>query len=301
MKLNTVLPAIILLALLPGCSGKYDELNLSVYMYRDTRNLVRFVYDAVCIVETEGDASIEYFRDNRNDYCSEDYYLYIYDMNATNLFHAGMPYFEGRNLRDISDINGKKIFDMICEALEDTCNPHAWVHYSWWEPGCFYPVPKSSCHFRVSTPQGEEFIVGGGLNYPPEEKEFARIIVDIAVELIEREGENAIDFIDNPTSIYNFREVRIFAFRPDNRVVISPVVEDIVLQVDLLDVVDRAGNRPFALAVQQLENRDRVWQVFMVRNRYERQLEKKAIYLRETVLSGETLFIGAITDLPMTP
>ena len=88
MKLHNTLPAIFLLVLLPGCSGKYDELDLSVYMYRDTRNLVRFVYDAACIVETEGDAAIEYFKNNRTDYCSENYYIYIYDMNATNLFHA---------------------------------------------------------------------------------------------------------------------------------------------------------------------------------------------------------------------
>lgn len=82
---------------------------------------------------------------------------------------------------------------MIIEALEDTCNSHAWVHYVWWEPGSFYPVPKSSCHFRVYTPQGEDLIVGGGMNYPPEEKEYASIIVDTAVKRIEKEGENTID------------------------------------------------------------------------------------------------------------
>jgi len=78
---------------------------------------------------------------------------------------------EGQNLRSILDIDGKNIFNMIIEALEDTYNSHAWVHYVWWEPGSFYPVPKSSCHFRVSTPQGEDLIVGGGMNYPLEEKE----------------------------------------------------------------------------------------------------------------------------------
>jgi len=275
-------------------------MNLSKYEYRDTRDLVRFVYDAARFAETDTNA-LEYFRDNRADYCSRDHYLYIYDLSGNNLFHAGMPELEGRNLRYLSDIDGKNIFDMIVDALADTSNPHAWVHYSWWKPGSFFPVPKSSCHFSVCTPQGEDLIVGGGLNYPHEEKEFIRIIVDDAVALVEKEGESAIDSIDNPVSVYNFRDVRVFAFRPDNSVVISPVVQDSFLQVNLMAAEDISGNRPFELAVQQLENQDRAWQVFLSRNRYERQLVKKVIYLRKTVMSGETLFIGAITDLPMPP
>ena len=105
-------------------------------------------------------------------------------MNFTNLFHAGMEDLEGKNLKDITDKNGKNITSSVFKALEDKNNPHAWIHYSWWEPGKFYPVPKSSCHFKVKTQDGEELFVGGGLNYPQEETEFIRIIVDDAALLM---------------------------------------------------------------------------------------------------------------------
>jgi len=33
-----------------------------------------------------------------NDIAAKDYYLYIYDMNGTNIYHAGMEHLEGKNL-----------------------------------------------------------------------------------------------------------------------------------------------------------------------------------------------------------
>jgi hypothetical protein len=301
VKNPALLPVVLLTALISGCAGTDDGLDLSMYQYRETRDLVRFVYHAACSIETGGNTAIDAFRADREGCCREDQYLYVYDLSATCIFHAGMPYLEGTNLRDITDVDGKRVFDMIFQALEDPGNPHGWVHYSWWEPGSFYPVPKSSCHFRVTTPEGVELIVGGGINYPHEEREFARIIVDGAVDLIEREGTAAIDSIDDPLSRFNYRDVRVFAFRPDNDIVISPIVADSMMRINLLEAVDRAGNRPFALAVRQLESGDRVWQVFLARNRYERQLVKKVLYLRKTELDGSTLYVGAITDLPMMP
>ncbi len=107
-------------------------------------------------------------------------------MNGTNLFHAGMPEIEGQNLSNLTDKDGKPVTQLILNALSNETNPHSWVHYSWWEENTFYPVPKSSCHFLVKTPEGASLFVGGGMNYPHEEKEFVRIIVDDAVELIQK-------------------------------------------------------------------------------------------------------------------
>ncbi len=295
----------ILLALLvvatAGCRSRYDELDTSVYQYRDTRNLVTFVYDAKLVLEQEGLASLDYFRANYDRYSTPDHYLYIYDLQANNLYHAGMPSLEGRNLLDVTDINGKRISRLILEALEDPENPHAWVHYSWWAPGSFYPVPKSSCHFRVTTPDGKELYVGAGMDYPHEEKEFIRIIVDVAVRLVRDKGAEAISVMSDRLSPYNYRDVRVFAFHADGELLISPVVQDSLLQIRLFECTDEVGHHPFANAVRRLASQDRVWEVFMVKNRYQRELVKKCMYLRKTELSGRPLYIGAITDLPQPP
>ena len=142
---------LIVVIFMSGCS-KYEDLDLGMYQYRDTKDLVKFVYDASLMLKKEG---VAYFRNNRMLFSTPDYYLYIYDLKGTNIFHAGMKNLEGKNLLDVTDKNGKTITRMVMDALEEKSNPHAWVHYSWWEPGKFYPVPKSSCHFKRKADGGD--------------------------------------------------------------------------------------------------------------------------------------------------
>ncbi|MBN1434493.1 cache domain-containing protein [Candidatus Fermentibacterales bacterium] len=291
----------VVLLLACACGNGRNGPDLSMYEYRDTRNLVRFVHDAALLAERDPEA-IEYLASHRERYCPRDHYLYVYETDGTNVFHAGMEYLEGRELADATDVDGRVILDMIREALDDPGNPHAWVHYTWWEPGGFYPVPKSSCHFLATTPDGRDLIVGGGIDHPLEEREFARIIVDRAADLYENQGPAALEGIEDPASGFGFREVRVFAFRSDGSVVISPVLSESAPDMDLLAAMDRAGNQPFALALGSLEaGDDSTWQVFLERSRYERQPVKKALYVRRAVFSGDTLFFAAITDLPMPP
>ena len=284
-----------------GCESRYENLDLSAYQYRDTKDLVKFVYNASLILKKDGLKSLEYFRNNRRLHHSPDYYLYIYDMNGVNIYHAGMPHLEGRNLWNLTDKNDKKPVQMVIAALADKNNPHGWVHYSWWEPGKFYPVPKSSCHFKVTTPEGKTLFVGGGLNYPHEEKEFIRIIVDDAAQLIKEKGDSALSEIENPVSQYIFRDVKVFAFTSAGKLLISPVMNDNLDEFKLLDCVDEMGHNPFEKALKELKNKDSVWEIFLTKNRYQRTLVKKSLYLRKTYIAGREIYVGAITDLPQPP
>lgn len=289
----------ILLVLLAACSNRTDELDLSAYKYNDTKNMIRFVHTAANKLEMGGIKALAEYRNPRGS--KSDYYLYVYDMNGLNLFHAGMPEMENKNFLDIIDKDGKYPIHMVLEAIQNPENPHGWIHYSWWEPGKFYPVPKSSCHFKVTLPDGRKVFIGCGINFPLEEGEFARIAVDSAVNLIEATGSAAIPLIADAKSSYNFREVKVFAFRANGSILISPVLGDSLFRANLLSCMDEVGHKPFEHALQQLEQSDAVWQIFMGKSRYERQLEKKVLYLRKTMLDNEPLFVGAITDLPQTP
>jgi hypothetical protein len=287
-----------LLLTLAACSGSGDGPDLSVYKYNDTRQLVRFVNAAAQKLQREGIAGLaEYKKPGAH----QDYYLYVYDLDGVNIFHAGMPELENRNLREIRDKDGKRALDLVFEAVNNPENPHGWVHYTWWEPGKFYPVPKSSCHFRVSLPNGEEVIIGGGINYPLEEREFARIAVDSAVNLIKAKGDSALALIAQDESSFNFREVKVFAFREDGSILISPVLGDSLYQTNLLACADETGHKPFERALEQMKDRDAAWQIFLAKNRYERNLVKKTLYLRRTELDSQPLYVGAVTDLPQTP
>lgn len=291
---------LLLVAVLQSCTDGSPGPVTSMYQYRDTRNLVSFVWSAARSLQVEGEEGIQLFRRNRDDYRTGDYYLYVYDLDANVLFHAGMPYLEGRNMGNMEDHRGRNIQNMILEALADSGNPHGWVHYTWWEPDGFFPVPKSSCHFPVSTGRGEDIIVGGGMDYPHEEREFIRIIVDNAASRLHEEGLEALDLIADPASVYSYREVKVFVFTGDS-ILVSPVLGSSSVDLDLMTVSDTAGNRPFAMAVARLEGDSGVWQAFLVRNRYSRIPAKKVLYLRRVIVYPDTLYVGAVTDLPEAP
>ncbi|MCF7792667.1 MAG: cache domain-containing protein [Candidatus Cloacimonetes bacterium] len=289
------------LILLTSCQDKYDKLDMAIYEYRDTKDLVKFVYDNAQLLQKNGQAQIDYFKSNRSHYKTENYYLYVYKMDCTNVFHAGIPELEGKNLYNITDINGKKILQLILEELKNKNNPHNWVHFTWYEPGTFFPVPKSSCHFEVTTDDGEKYFVGAGLNYPQEEKEFIRIIVDSAADLLQEKGLTAIDSIASPLSQFNFRDVRTFVFEPNGKILISPIAGNNIFNFDLINSKDEIGHQPFLAAIKVLKNQDTVWQEFMAKNRYERFPRKKCLYLRKVKLDVNSVIVGAITNLPLPP
>lgn len=298
---NIILILVISLLILISCKDKYDELNLEVYQYRDTKELVKFVYDSAMKFKNGGKNRLTPFISNRDYYQQENHYLYIYKLDGTNVFHAGMPELEGKNLLDVTDIKGKKAVRLLLEALENKNNPHAWLHYIWWTPGKFYPAPKSSCQFKVTTEDGTEYFVGGGLDYPHEEKEFVRIIVDSAVEDLKENGLAAIDRISDPLSQYEFREVKVFAFLENGDLLISPVTVSNLTNIDLLECVDEVNHKPFEKAMRSLQSNDSTWEVFMAKSRYQRVLVKKCLYIKKIFIDGKWIFVGAVTDLPQPP
>lgn len=292
---------LLLMLMLASCQDQYRELDLEKYHFRDTKELLKFVYNSAKYFEQNGLASLDDFRNDGSLRANENYYIYIYQMDGTNIFHAGMPHLEGNNLQEIVDINGKKISYLVQEALQNENNPHAWVHYTWWTPGKFYPVPKSSCHFQVSTAAGKQYFVGGGLDFPHEETEFIRIAVDSAVEEISRKGWKALEDISDPLSQFGYREVRVFAFQQDGKILISPVIGENLPDFDLLNCADEVGHKPFLKGLKNLQEKDRTWEVFLAKSRYERVPVKKSLYLRKVMIGAETIFLGAITDLPQPP
>ena len=140
-----------------------------------------------------------------------------------------------------------------------------------------------------------------GVNKALTEQEFIRIAVDSAVDLINRKGKNAFTDISSNISQYNFREIRVFVFQKNGKIIVSPVADSDFSQIKLLECTDETGHKPFAKAVQALEDNDHAWQIFMAKQRDKRMLLKKVLYLRKTSSDGKVVYVGAITDLPHPP
>jgi hypothetical protein len=77
---------VLLSIFITGCERRCEDLDLSCYQYRDTKELVKFVYDASLIFRKGGLKGLEYIRNNRKLFYTPDRYLYVYDMNGVNIF-----------------------------------------------------------------------------------------------------------------------------------------------------------------------------------------------------------------------
>jgi len=89
-----------------------------------------------------------------------DTYVFVDDINAVELVNPAQPSLEGKNLYDVTDINGKFVVrEYVDAALK---NGTAWVDYVWYRPGDNTPAQKLTYVRRVEH-KGETYIVGAGL------------------------------------------------------------------------------------------------------------------------------------------
>lgn len=287
---------------LAGCGGNEPANDsfpdtLSRYDYRTTRQLVHFVRRAASLVRKKGPAAFEIMHKNSEAWKMEDSYIYAYTLDGLCLYNGGMPEMETQNIDSLKDASGKQLLSLMRQATEDPANPDGWLHFAWAPPNRFYEVEKTSCHYRVAMPNGETVLVGGGLTEPLEEREFARCSVDSAIRLIKQDGARALEEIREPSSRFRYRGVSVFILSANGTALIDPGIQ-LTTPRNLTGFVDDVGNHPFRNAYPRLKKEDRIWLVMLTRSRYERNLIKRAIYLRLASLDGQDVMVGAIVPVP---
>lgn len=279
-----------------GAESSFEQ-DLAQYDYRDTRKLVRTVRAAADLIGQQGTNAFLEFKSNPKRWNNDLFYMYVYAQDGLCLYHPAMPSFEGKNLLNVTDAEGHKALQMAFAAVCDMDNPHGWLHYSWHPCGGFNPITKSSCHFRVTMPDGRAVVVGGGMESPPEEKMFAKFAVDSAVRLLAAKGADALVEIMDPASKYRFRDVKVFVLDAEGNTLVDPALEAIGSR-NLASYVDAAGHAPFGEIVRKLKENESCWEVILSKNRYARVMEKKAIYARRGMMNDTAVIVGAATLLP---
>src|SRR5262245_54849463 len=89
--------------------------NRPVYMYEDTRRLVSLVEGAAHLLERKGEQAFAEFRVRDSKWFNDQVYLFVYDVDGTNLFHAEQPEFIGKNLMPLRDMDGKPLLLFITD------------------------------------------------------------------------------------------------------------------------------------------------------------------------------------------
>jgi hypothetical protein len=276
------------------------ESDLSRYDYRATRRLVRLTARAARLLEEKGEEAFADFSAEPDKWSVEgESYLYVYDREGVNLFHGGYPELQGQGLGDLHDLLGKNIHRLVLGQLDNqsSSNPHGWCHYLWTAPGSLQGAWKSSCHFPATLPDGRKVYVGSGHNTPLVEREFFRITVDQAAELLAGKGATALAELKDPGGPFTIYDESVFILDPAGKAIIDPAL-DLKQPRNLFDYRDLSGRFPLRELAERVEKEETTWVVTLNRERAGGDPVKKGIYGRKAKLDGKPVIVGALCELP---
>ena len=176
--------------------------------------LMTLVRDAAAVFEQRGEAAYPEFRKPGSKWLHDDVYFFVWTMDATRVFHGGDPGLEGRNERDLKDIQGRPFGKMFLDA-GGSPSGEGWIHYMYSEPGGIFPMWKSSFIKRVTFPSGKEHIIGCGIYNMRMDKAFITDLVNRAAGLIEKQGKDAFGQLRDRQGPFVFMDTYVFVDSPE--------------------------------------------------------------------------------------
>ena len=138
--------------------------NLTDYEYKETRELIRFVAEAVEEIERVGEEAFPQFRKKESKWFHDDSYIFVWGLDGLRYVYPPDISGEGKNMLDLRDINGRPIGRTFVGTARQPAG-EGWVHYQWPKPGESNPTWKSTFIKRAKAPSGKDYLVGAGY-YP---------------------------------------------------------------------------------------------------------------------------------------
>ncbi|MBV9288726.1 MAG: cache domain-containing protein [Hyphomicrobiales bacterium] len=126
----------------------------------EAKQIEALVDKAAQLVNSDARAAFMEFRKKDSEWFRGNTYIFVVDMKGTELFNAAFPQFEGKNLIDLKDKNGKAINRAFIELLEK--QDAGWVDYIWPKPGAD-GVAKKWTYIRRVNVDGASAGVGAGI------------------------------------------------------------------------------------------------------------------------------------------
>jgi hypothetical protein len=262
----------------------------SDYAYKRTKRIVSLVEEAAALIERQGEVAFPLFRKKDSKWFQGDMYLFVYELTGKNVVHPVQPEFEGQNLIDLEDINGKPVIRLIIHKVTQHDTPSGWVHYMWIRPEEIFPMWKSSYVLKTRAPSGKEYVVGSGLYNMKVEKQFIIEMVDDAVELIKLEGKTAFNKFRDKSSEFVFLDSYIFVVNLDGTAVVDPAFPSLEGR-NLLNFKDAVGRYVVREMIEKLTG-DSTWISYMWPKAGEVRPSRRLAYLRKVKLGPETFIVG---------
>ena len=270
------------------------EDRLSLYTYRDTRSLVALVEDAAALIERNGDQAFKDFAQKDSKWLNDDYYVFVYALDGTCLFHPITPELVGQNVMDLKDMNGKPIIRLITDVgRKPEKDASGWVFYLWENQTQITPNWKSAYVRKVITPNGQTYVVGSGSFTIKVEKVFVEQRVRLAADLLRTAGKTeAFKQFRDPGSRFVFLDSFIFVLDEQGRTILDPAFPTQAGR-DLSEFQDAVGLYPIKEALKKLEQADEAWVQYLWPKPGTSVTTRKLVYLHKVSVGGETLVVGS--------
>ena len=169
-------------------------------MYTDHMEKI-FVEDmvnaALAEIEKNGDRAFQLFHDPTGPFIAKDAYVFVYDMNGTNLVLPAFPNLEKRNLSEFKDTQGKLVIREMLDQVKTKGS--GWIDYMWPKPGESVSTQKTAYVSKAKL--GDTWVlVGAGVYLADAPKttaltkmtapELMKLVRDGAA-ILEKQGERA--------------------------------------------------------------------------------------------------------------
>ena len=288
------LAALALLITLGNVASAVAAEKPSVYMYEDTRRLVSLVEDAASLVEQKGDGSFAQFNTRGSRWWIDQYYMFIYGLDGTCLFHPIQPELIGQNLMSLRDMSGKPVVRFLTEiGRKPERNARGWIFYLWPDRVQLIPLWKSAYIRKVIGPGEKTYLVGSGAYNIKTEKSFVEERVRLAADFLQTQGkEVAFQEFRNPASRFVFLDTYIFVLDMQARTVVDPAFPTLKGR-DLSGFQDAVGMSVLKEVVGKLQRNDEAWVQYLWPRPGAALASRKLMYVRKVRVGDEEFIVGS--------
>ncbi len=268
--------------------------KLSAYAYEDTRRLVALVEQAATLMEQKGEDALREFGQKGSRWFTDPYYLFIYQLDGTCVFHPVQAEWVGKNMSELRDMNGKPMVHFVTEIGEEPQkDASGWVFYLWPDKTQLIPQWKSAYVRKVVTPSGKTYVIGSGVYNIKIEKAFVEQCVRMACELLETKGtEAAFREFRDPASRFVFLDTFIFVLDMLGHTIVDPAFPTRAGR-DLSQFEDAVGQRPMQQMLDKMQRSDEAWVQYLWPKPGSSLPSRKLVYVRKARVGDRTFVVGS--------
>lgn len=265
-----------------------------VYVYEDTRRLVALVEEAAALMERKGETAFPEFSRKASKWFNDQYYIFVYAVDGTCVFHPIEPELIGKNLMDLRDMDGKPVIQFVTEVgRKPGQNAVAWIFYLWPDKAGLMPLWKSAYIRKVIAPGDKTYLVGSGVYNIKIERAFVEERVRMASDLLRNRGKQvAFQEFRNRASPFVFLGTYIFVLDMQGHTIVDPAYPTRTGR-DLSGFQDAVGVNAIQEMLHKLQNADEAWVQYLWPKPGFSLPSRKLMYVRKVRLGGETFVVGS--------